>query len=402
MVGFFQYIRGYVRIKVWGFSPERFMNLCSNKGILLWDILRENDTYIMNVNLEGFRQLRPIVRKTGTKVAILKRYGLPFLLPGIRKRKLFLAGCIITVAFLVWSTNYIWKIEFVGNYQITTDELMDFLSENHIKEGIKKRNLDIEGLEKEIRRNFKEVIWASARLSGIRLEIAIKENDAPIIEEQVQSEPGKDLVSQYDGVIVSMIVRSGVPKVSIGEKISKGTLLVEGKVPVYNEDTTVRDFIYVNSDADIVLEHQRTFRETLSFDYVKQVYTGRTRKERYIRLGLKKLSFPKASPFLVSDSVMNEYRPVLFEKLSIPFYFGTVIHREYMNYEYEYPIQEVEFYFQTKLLSIMKDLEEKGVQIIEKNVKIDSNKDGWYMEGSFLVHESVGEQRSTERVMTGE
>ena len=58
------------------------MNLCSNKGILLWNITRQGDAYEMCIDIKGFRQLRPIVRKTGTRAVILERYGLPFFLPG--------------------------------------------------------------------------------------------------------------------------------------------------------------------------------------------------------------------------------------------------------------------------------------------------------------------------------
>ena len=78
MIKFLKYVRGYLRIRIWGFSPERFMNLCSNKGILLWDIVREGDVYYMNIGLRGFRELKPILKKTGTRVAILEKYGLPF------------------------------------------------------------------------------------------------------------------------------------------------------------------------------------------------------------------------------------------------------------------------------------------------------------------------------------
>lgn len=55
------------------------MNLCSNHHILLWDIARQEDYYTMYISLSGFYKLRPIVRKTGTRAAVLERYGLPFL-----------------------------------------------------------------------------------------------------------------------------------------------------------------------------------------------------------------------------------------------------------------------------------------------------------------------------------
>ena len=73
MIVFLKYLRGYLRIRVWGFSPERFMNLCSNKGILLWNITRQGDAYEMCIDIKGFRQLRPIVRKTGTR-AVHRHY----------------------------------------------------------------------------------------------------------------------------------------------------------------------------------------------------------------------------------------------------------------------------------------------------------------------------------------
>ena len=107
MIRLLKYIRGYLRIRVSGFSPERFMNLCSNKGILLSNIVREGDVYYMNINLKGFWALRPIVRKTGTRVVVLQRYGLPFFLPKLLKRKVFVGGLVFAVAFWLWSSLFI-------------------------------------------------------------------------------------------------------------------------------------------------------------------------------------------------------------------------------------------------------------------------------------------------------
>ena len=273
MIEFLKYIRGYLRIRVSGFSPERFMNLCSNKGILLWKIVREGDVYYMNINLKGFRALRPIVRKTGTRVAILERYGLPFFLPKLLKRKVFVGGLLFAIAFWMWSSLFIWDIELSGNYRITDDMFQSFLKENDVIVGMKKGELDIETLEKEIRRSFPEITWASARVSGTKRLIDIKENDAPIIKEQEEKQAGSNLVSPYAGTVVSMIVRSGVPMVSVGDMIEAGAVLVEGRVPVYNDDATVREYIYVDADADIILEHTREFSDRLSFDYIKKEYT---------------------------------------------------------------------------------------------------------------------------------
>ena len=395
MIEILKYLRGYLRIRVWGFAPERFMNLCSNKGILLWNIVREGDIYYMNINLKGFRLLRPIVRKTGTRVAILERYGLPFFLPKLLKRKIFVAGLFLTVAFWIWSSLYIWDIELEGNYQITTDIFETFLKENHIKIGIRKEELDIETLEKEIRRRFPQVTWASAKLSGTKLMISLKENDAPIVMEEKEKTSGSDLVSEYDGTIVSIVVRNGVPMVKKGDVVEKGAILVDGKVPVYNEDATIREYYLVDADADIILEHTRNFSARLDFDYIKKEYTGREKKKYYLRFGEGELKINRKDTYLVQDSLIRESRPLLFEKLSLPVYLGSKTDREYQNVEYEYTLEEAKVKLNEKIIAFIESLEGKGVQIIEKDVKIDTNSGSWVIYGEFLVREPIGKSVDT-------
>ena len=46
-------LQGYVKIRVWGFAPQRFINLCSNKGILLWNIEKQEDVYTMCIGLRS-------------------------------------------------------------------------------------------------------------------------------------------------------------------------------------------------------------------------------------------------------------------------------------------------------------------------------------------------------------
>lgn len=402
MIGFLKYLKGYLRIKVWGFSPERFMNLCSNREILLWDITRDGEIYYMNISLKSFYQLKDIARKTGTRVAICKRYGLPFFMPTLLQKKVFLAGLFLAVFFWFWSSLYIWNIEINGNYQITNDVLLSFLTQNEVKIGMCKSKLQIEELENEIRKTFPQVIWTSAKLSGTKLIIDMKENDKPVIQEKTGEEGGYDFVTEFDGTIVSMIVRNGVPLVNIGDTVEKGTVLVDGKVPIYNDDATIREYTYVRADADILLEHTKTFHADLPFDYVRKEYTGRTKERIFIRLGEREWKMPENRPFLLYDSVIKAKRPLVFEKLSIPVYLGSYTYREYLNVEYEYTLDQAETLLTKKIIAFLKELEEKGVQIIEKNVKIDSSGGKWTIDGEFLVRELVGRNVATVQPDMGE
>lgn len=390
MIDRFQYFGGYLRIKVWGFSPERFMNLCSNKEILLWDIAREGDHYYMNIGLQSFYKLRPIARKTGVRVAILQRYGLPFFTPVVRKRRVFLVGLIFALLFWVISANFIWNIEINGNYSITDDVLTDFLKEENVRIGMLKNKLDIAQLEKDLRREFSDITWTSVKLNGIRLQIDIKENDALMVGEGEITDAASSIVSEYDGTIVSIIVRSGTPNVKVGDAVEKGMVLVDGAIPIYNDDATIRQYNYVAADADIIMEHTSKFSDRIPFTHIEKVYTGREKSKYFLRAGDNEIKIPCERPYLVYDSLIRLSRPTVFEKLEIPIYIGKYNYREYMNVEYEYSLSEATDILNEKLNTFITTLDEKGVQIIEKNVKIDTNGGFWILEGDFLVREGAG------------
>ncbi|MBQ8231240.1 MAG: sporulation protein YqfD [Lachnospiraceae bacterium] len=395
MVALLKYIRGYVRIRVWGASPERFMNLCSNREILLWDIVKDGDIYTMCISLKAFYQLKPIARKTGTRVVIIQRVGLPFFVPVILGRKVFCLGMFASVAFWMMSSLLVWDIQCTGNYQITDDMIMTFLETNFVRIGMKKSELDIEELEKAIRKEFDVVTWTSVKLDGTKLIVDIKENDVALVPVIIEDEGGKDLISKYDGTVVSMIVRKGVPKVAIGDVVTKDAILVEGKVPIYNEDATVREYQYVTSDADIYIRHEMAYQETIPFDYIKKEYTGREKTRYFVRFGDKELKITEEKPFLVYDSIIREKTPVAFEKLSIPILWGSIIYREYQNVEYKYTVSQAKELLIQKINKIFSDLKEKGVQIIEKNVRIDNDNEQWILSADLIVEELAGEKVDT-------
>ena len=87
LVYLWNYIRGYVIITVTGRNIERFINICSRRNILLWEIIRINqDSAQMKASIRGFKHMRPAARKSRCKVRI-SRCGLPFKFSRFRRRK---------------------------------------------------------------------------------------------------------------------------------------------------------------------------------------------------------------------------------------------------------------------------------------------------------------------------
>jgi similar to stage IV sporulation protein len=78
LINLMKFIRGYLKVRIYGFSPERFINLCSSRNILIWGLENRENKYEMFLSVSDFRRLKPILKKTNTKLKIMERHGLPF------------------------------------------------------------------------------------------------------------------------------------------------------------------------------------------------------------------------------------------------------------------------------------------------------------------------------------
>ena len=95
-----KYFRGYVHVKLTGYAPERFLNLCGNRNILIWNLKPCENGYTFCISVDAFRQLKPILKKTKTQIRIQKRVGMPFCAVRYRRRYLFPAGLLFFCFFL--------------------------------------------------------------------------------------------------------------------------------------------------------------------------------------------------------------------------------------------------------------------------------------------------------------
>lgn len=386
MVRVVKFLKGYVRIRVWGYSPERFMNLCCNHDILLWDIVNHGDYYTMCVSIRGFFQLKSCLKKTRTRTAVEKRVGLPFYLPKVRKRKIFSIGFVACFLFLFVMSRFLWAIDIVGNQAVTDDVFLEFLEQNGIAAGMPRNKIVGHVLEEKIREQFDVITWTSVQIDGTKLLIQVRENEHPGgVKKDENAGTGSSLCAGADGTIIKMITRSGVPLKKPGDVVQKGDIIVEGRVPIYNEDGTVREFHYCDADADIFIRYTYPINERLSKSYLAREYTGRVKKKYFLRTLNKEYRMAQGQPFPYSDSVMEENQLHIFGNLYLPLFTGSVTYREYLPTELSYSKEEAGELLSQRLYRIVHSLEEKGVQIIQKDVKIVTDTKNYILKGNFTV-----------------
>ncbi len=385
-----QHYTGYVRVRLTGRSPERFFNLCRSSKILLWNIACEKEEYRFFLLLPDFYRIRPFARKAGVRVRIQEKLGLPFFLYRNRKRKLFAVGAASFFLLLFVLSRFIWNISFSGNLLFTDDMLTGQLREIGVCYGMPKRGVDCDRIEEELRSRCSRIVWVSAHVSGTRLQIRIRENETadgiPLREESP-----RNLVAETAGTVVSILVRAGKAAVQPGDEVEKGQILVEGMLPVTNDSGEVERTLFVRADADIRLRTTKIYREWVPHFQTVRSYTGKKQRGFRLRAGaVDILAMPPLAGKRNWDLTGVSRQIVLFGDFFLPVWTEAITAREYEKVERKRTKTELNDLTKAVHERKLQKLTEKGVQIIENDVKILDNSNGWIICGSMTVEEEAG------------
>lgn len=381
---------GYVRARLTGRSPERFFNLCRSSGIKLWNLSCEKEEYWFCMLLPDFYRIRPFVKKSGVRVRVQNKLGLPFFLYRNRNRKLFAAGLVSFFLLLFFLSRFIWNISFSGNLYFTDDTLTRQLREIGICYGMPKSGVDCERIEEELRSRCPQIVWVSAHVSGTRLQIRVRENEtAGGIP--VRDKTPRNLVADTAGTVVSILVRAGKAVVQPGDEVEKGQILVEGMVPVTDDSGEVVRTLFVRADADIRLRTTKTYREQVPRFRVVRSYSGKKLSGFRLRIGaadfLAMLPLAGGKNWEVTG---KSSQMVLFGDFFLPVWAEHITAREYENVEQKRTKTELNALIKSVHERKLQKLTEKGVQIIENDVKILDNSTGWTICGSMTLEENAG------------
>jgi similar to stage IV sporulation protein len=220
-------ICGFVSISVEGFFVERFMNLCLNQGIFLWDITREKNTFVrVKLSTSDFKKIKSIARKTKCRIKIERKTGIPFLIHNYRKRKAFLIALIILFFLAFTISKFIWNIEILGLDKIEKEEIQALLLENGIEVGKLKSKVNVEEAVNNIRLKEEKIGWIGIKIKGTNVIVEVVETvDKP---EVIDENEICNIVAKEDATISKIIVQNGTAKVNVGDKVHKGDILVEG------------------------------------------------------------------------------------------------------------------------------------------------------------------------------
>ncbi|MDF2803373.1 MAG: hypothetical protein K0S61_3276 [Anaerocolumna sp.] len=389
------WLRGYLLVRMKGRSPERFINLCSNRYIYLWDLKHVDGDYEFQIMVKDYLKLRPIAKKTGTIPYIRKRFGLPFLIKKYKNRKGYFLGILMFGFILYILSLFIWDINVLGGYSYTEEAMIKFLRNNQIYTGILKKEVSGQAIEELIRGTYNDIGWVSAEIKGTRLIVKITETNMPT--PAVTATENCHIIATKDCIITRIVTRTGTPLVEIGSVVKKGDILVSGVNDIIGDNAILVEKKPVIADADIYGKTFYDYKDSFSLNYIEKQFTGKVKKEYGISFFLKKFNLYKPRiPYTKYDIIGNEFMLHLNENFYLPISLRINQYEEYEEVKRKYTKEEAGAIALEVLNRYLTKLEENDVLIIENNVKIAIKNNSCIATGKIIVEEPVKAFRAIE------
>ena len=145
---------------------------------------------------------------------------------GLFSRPFLVVSVLVTLVALFFFNGFVYDVSIRGNRFVNTAEIRAVLSENRVDGFTAKGALDLPRIKREIAA-LDGVSFASVKVVGTRLEVEVKES-LPFVTPDVSDY--SPISSGYAAVVTRVVAESGTPRVSSGDRVEAGDLLIE---PIY-------------------------------------------------------------------------------------------------------------------------------------------------------------------------
>ena len=365
-VRIWNYLRGYLVIKVEGLSLEKFINLCLRQGIHLWKIKRSTYTSLTAcISISGFRKLHSIRRAVRCRITIIDKRGFPFIAYRFRNRKMLIAGMVLFMAILYGLGSFVWVVEVEGAIKTDPQYIIEKLEKYGIKPGTFKRDIDTWTTENRMLIEIPELSWISIEIKGVKAIARVVEATKP--PALVSKDTPCNIVAAKDGIIEKVIVLEGETLIKRGDTVRQGQLLVSGIIE--HEDTGV--VRYVHAMAQIMARTWYEGRSYVPFKEVSGIRTGNKITHKYYEINGWSLDTDKIEIPFEKYEVEESKIPVVGAGQALPFY--SVI-RDYYEIKGVSPQERIEIALAKAEEKAWKEAQKKipnGAKIIDKQFKYD-------------------------------
>ena len=379
-----EYVSGYVNIVIEGYYIEQFINICNNKQIDLWNIKKENSIKVYaSVCITDFKKLKQICKKTKCKIKIQSKKGLPFVIKKYKKRKFFFIFLLLIILTIIILSNFIWNIEIESDADISKEEILELAQSEGLEIGKRKGAIDTKAVINKIRLERDDISWVGIEIDGTNAIIKlVKADEKPEI---INDDEYCNIVADKNAMILKVSAQNGTPLVKEGDIVTNGDVIVAGWM-----EGKYTGKQYVHAQAEIQAKVWYTTTEKVYLQETKKVETGEAKSSYSVKINNFQINLPKSLPkFQKYDTIEENKKLKLFSNFYLPFELVKYTYKEYKEEQVVHSIEEAK---QIGIDRAKESLQEKidGKEILDKQVKVRTEKDYIEVEVTYEVKENIG------------
>lgn len=377
----FQLLLGFLKFKIDGGNPEKFLNLAAREGITLWNIRRDGTGICANTLISNYRKLLPIAEKAGVRIFVLKRKGLPVRLEKHRRRYGFIVGIVFFFLILWYFSGFVWSVEIAGNSKVETREIQYTLSDLGLQPGIRAGSVDTKKVEQEALILLPDLSWMHINLDGGTAEVKVGERSSR--PEIVPENRPCNVRALQTGQIIKIQVHQGTASVKAGDTVLKGGLIASGVITEEKSGITR----YVHASANAIAKTKRELSVTVPFKTIEKINTGKVIKKYKLNFIGLEIPFYRNEP---TGSFNRTVYKNMFKAGSVQFPVGitTSVFSEY--HETPVALSKKQAENKAKMLIAEKEKTElSNAKIIKKNYVEKSDSAGITLKGVYDCEEDI-------------
>lgn len=290
-MGLLRSIMGMVRLELTSADITRFLTALNKANIPVFNVTRTGD---LTVELDIYRRDHKIASfwagRRCAKMRLIRRYGFYWMVRGLMRRKVLLAGIGLLLALVLFLPTRVFFIRVEGNHTIATRLILEKAETCGISFGVSRREVRSERIKNALLGAVPELQWAGVNTSGCVATISVKERTVPV--GKTQQKGVCSIVAIRDGVIRECTVYRGNALCKVGQAVKAGEVLISGYTDCGVSIQATR------ADGEVFGETKRELNAFTPTIFVQRGKILRQEKKFSILIGKKRINFYKDSGIL--------------------------------------------------------------------------------------------------------
>lgn len=381
----FNYIIGYIRISIEGYYIERFINICGNEKITIWNLKRNKNVKLeLNTGIKDLKKVAKIAKQTKCKMKIIKKKGLPFLFNRYRKRKLFFVFLLVIIIGLGISSNFVWNIQIVEEDKESIENLYQDVVESGLEIGKMKSKINTKDIINKVRLKRNDIAWMGIELKGTNAIVKVVKATAK--PEIVDDNEFCNIVSDKQGIITKINAQNGTIAIKVGDTVNVGTTLINGWME--GKYTGLR---YVHAKGEIQAKVWHTKNKKILYNVTEKTETGNIENKYQIKINNFEINLSKRlSKFKIYDTIVLENKFKIFSDFYLPISLVKITNKEIKEEQKNYNVEQAKDLGIEQLQGELDNEIEDKSKVVNKIINTYEKEDGIEVYVTYEVLEDIG------------